>query len=237
MTSAVVTGAGQGLGRAIARRLAADGHDLVLVDVDAVRADEVADELGGRAVVCNVSEPAGVAAIGRDLDEVAVLVNNAGIYRLGSIVESSEEDLRAVVDVNLLGTVWCTRALTPHLRAGRGSVVNLSSGAATTCSPGLGTYPASKAAIEALTRQLALELAPDVRVNAVAPGLIRTEGTDANYRDGRDETRARAVPLGRIGTAEDIADVVAFLCSSAARYMTGQVLRVDGGLTAGRSGL
>ena len=117
-------------------------------------------------------------------------------------------------------------------------IVNLSSNASFSNSPGIGIYPPSKAAVESLTKQTALELgARGIRVNAVGPGMIQTEGTRANYEGDRGAQRARAVPLGRTGWPEDIADVVGFLASDDARYVTGQVLYVDGGLSAGRAAL
>jgi 3-oxoacyl-[acyl-carrier protein] reductase len=121
---------------------------------------------------------------------------------------------------------------------GGGSIVNLSSGAAWTNSPGVGIYPASKAAVESLTKQMAIEWGPQgVRANAVGPGLIVTEGTQANYQGERRVERGRPVPLRRVGEPQDIADVIAFLCSDDARYVSGQVVYVDGGVTAGRESL
>ena len=236
--TAVITGAGQGLGRAMAQRLRADGYAIVVLDIDLAAAQATAAPLDGRAFAVDVTDASQVDAVAADLGDIAVLVNNAGIYRLASYEASSVDDLRAVVEVNIMGTALCTRAFAAGLRAGDGgAIVNLSAGAAVTCSPGLGTYPATKAAIEAMTKQTALELAPLVRVNAVAPGMVQTEGTAGSYTDGRADRRAKAVPLGRVGDPTDIADVVGFLCSPAARYVTGQVIGVDGGVSAGRSGL
>jgi 3-oxoacyl-[acyl-carrier protein] reductase len=237
MGIAVVTGAGQGLGRATAQRLAKDGHHVVAVDVVGERAAATAQLVGGDWRECDVTDRAAVAAMASTLDGCEVLVNNAGIWRFHSILEMSEDDARAVLDVNVLGILWCTQALVPLMRsAGRGSIVNLSSGAAYTHSPGLGAYPATKAAVESLTRTMALELGPDgIRANAVGPGLIVSDGTAANYDGERAAERAKGVPLGRVGAPEDIADVVAFLCSDDARYVNGQVVYVDGGITAGRA--
>jgi NAD(P)-dependent dehydrogenase (short-subunit alcohol dehydrogenase family) len=147
----------------------------------------------------------------------------------------SPEDARAVYDVNVLGIVWCTQAFVPKLReGGGGSIVNMSSGAAWTHSPGLGLYPATKSGVESLTRTMALELGRDnIRANAIGPGLIVSDGTAANYSGERAAQRARGVPMGRVGTPEDIADVVAFLCGDDSRYVSGQVIYVDGGITAG----
>lgn len=165
-------------------------------------------------------------------------MNNAGIFRPGSVAEITEEDAAAVLGVNLLGTLWCIQAFAPAMAAaGGGAIVNLSSAAAATCTPGIGLYPSSKAAVEALTRQLALELGPErIRVNAVAPGMVLTEGTAGSYAGAEGERRSRHVPLRRVGDPDDIAEVIAFLASSAARYVTGQVLYADGGTTAGMPG-
>ncbi len=237
MGTAVVTGAGQGLGRAIARRLAADGHQIVAVDMNPDTAAATAEELDGRWLQCDVSDWVAVEALAASLDQVDVLVNNAGIWVFAAMDSMTSEDVRRVLEVNLIGTFHCTKALAPLMGTGS-SIVNLSSNAAYSNPPGVGIYPASKAGVESFTRQSALELGSrGIRVNAVGPGLIRTEGTEANYRGERDAQRARAVPLGRTGRPDDIANVVGFLASTDADYVTGQVIYVDGGLSAGRAAL
>lgn len=236
MPVAVITGAGQGIGRATAHRLSADGFEIVAVDVDRQRAEDTAAAIGGRAVAADVRHEESTVALAESLESADVLVNNAGIWHKLSLAESTHEQLRNVLEVNVVGTVNCTKALAPLLsRAPDPAIVNLSSGAAVTNSANLGTYPASKAAVESLTRQWAMELAP-IRVNAVGPGMVVTEGTRENYEGKAGELRARAVPLGRVGTPEDIADVIGFLVSADARYVSGQVIYVDGGLSAGSSG-
>ena len=233
---AVITGAGQGLGRAIAKRLAADGLEIVALDLDGERASATADACGGTWRQLDVRDPAAVTAAAAEVGPVDVLVNNAGIWHKRSLAASSQEHLQDVVDVNLMGVVHCTKAFAGALAEGEAPcIVNLSSGAAATSSPNLGTYPATKAAVESLTRQWALELAP-VRVNAVGPGMIVTEGTAENYEGKAGELRALAVPLGRVGAPDDVADVVGFLVGPNARYVSGQVIYVDGGLSAGMLG-
>ena len=159
--------------------------------------------------------------------------NNAGIWRPQQLEEVSIQDQEDVVNVNLMGTLICTKAALPSLfNSSRGNIVNLSSLAARTKSPGLGLYAASKSAIETLTKQWAVEIAP-IRVNAIAPGLILTEGTGVNYQGDMKDKRANAVPLKRVGEAIDVANAAAFLVSEDASYVTGQIIDVDGGLGSG----
>lgn len=233
--TAVVTGAGRGIGRAVAERLARDGFAVVAADRDGAAAKETAALVGGRAVECDVSDEASVAALADEVEELRVLVNNAGIWRFTPIAHTSVDDVMDVLRVNVLGTLLCTKHLAPKMMAsGGGSIVNLTSITARAVTPAVGIYPASKAAIIALTKQTALEFASGgVRANAVGPGMIVTEGTLATYGDTA-ETQAAAgavLPLGRLGEPADIADVISFLASDDARYVTGQVLFVDGGLT------
>ena len=238
MSLAVVTGAGQGIGRAIALRLAADGYEVVAVDLDGDRAAETAEQTGGRSAVCDVGDDLTVAALAKGMGDVEVLVNNAGIWRVGAFLDATAGDIAEVIRVNLLGTALCCHAFAPVIAGrGGGSIVNISSAAVAMCAPGTEVYPATKGAVEILTRQLALELGGSgIRVNAVGPGLILTEGSAPNYAGSKRAEREANIPLHRIGRPEDIANAVAFLVSDQASYITGQWLHVDGGIGAGRSG-
>ena len=235
MPIAVVTGAGQGLGRADSLRLASDGFDVMCLDLDADRAAETAELCGGTAYRCDVTDRDEVFAVAERIGGCFALVNNAGIWNFPSILDVDERLMQSVIEVNIKGIVWCCQAFVPFMRAGGGgSIVNMSSGAAWTNSPNVGIYPATKAAVESLSKTLALELGPDgIRSNAIGPGLIVSEGSAANYEGERRSQRAQGVPMKRVGDPTDIADVVSFLCSNDSRYVSGQVIYVDGGITAG----
>ncbi|MFE9626266.1 SDR family NAD(P)-dependent oxidoreductase [Streptomyces sp. NPDC006527] len=239
----VVTGGSRGIGAAVCRRLAAEGHDVAVGYVrDAGAAEAVADavrEAGVRAVaVCgDTSVEADVErlfAVAEDrLGPVTGLVNNAAVTGpFGRLADTDTADLRRVVDVSLLGVLLCARRaaqlMTPR---GSGVIVNISSAAATLGSPGEYVhYAATKAGVDALTVGLSKELGADgIRVNAVAPGVIDTEIHAAMGDPDRPRRAAASIPLGRAGHAEEIAAAVAWLMSPDASYTTGAVLRVAGG--------
>lgn len=223
MALAVVTGAARGLGAAIAERLAADGFDVVRLDVEG----------GDGVTACDVADAAAVERVAHEVGPVDVLVNNAGIWRFGPLETADPHVVARVMAVNFGGTFHCTQAFGRSMLDRGGSIVNLVSVAAHSPNPQVGAYSASKAAVLALTRQTAVEWGPrGVRANAVGPGFVPTEGTHDVYRDPAVcEVRANAVPLRRLGRPDDVADVVSFLCSSAAAYVTGQVIYVDGGVS------
>lgn len=241
--SVVVTGGGHGLGTAIARAAAGAGWTVGVLDQDEAAASGVADDLGTRgvALVADVTEE---AALERALERFAAatgapapdaLVANAGIVRFGPLLDLGADAWRSVVEVNLTGTFLTARAVARRMiDAGRpGAMVTVTSMNGVAPGPNAGAYGATKAGVARLTQQMALEWGPHgIRVNAVAPGLIDAGMSEAVYAD--DEVRRRRaerVPLGRLGTAAEVADVVLFLLSDAAAYVHGTELLVDGGVT------
>lgn len=231
---AVVTGGGRGIGRECAVRLADDGYHVTVLDADAESAKSAAAAIDGAAVRVDVTDEAAVAAVAANLAELDVLVNNAGVWEFTTLADTTAAQFHRVMSVNVLGTLLSTRAFAPVMAAsGGGSIVNLTSVVGTAVRPGFGIYPASKAAIVAVTRQTALEYAAaGIRANAVGPGLVRTEGTRGTFGvdAGEEAALGALLPLGRLGEPADVADVVSFLASAASRYVTGQVIYVDGGL-------
>jgi len=235
---AVITGAGRGIGRATAAALAADGYRVILADL---RFDEdarqIAKSSGGDAVECDVTEPASVRELAAGIDSLDLLVNNAGVWQFSSLADTDVEHYRRVMDVNVLGNLLCTQHLAPIIVAGGGgSIVNVTSFLAEVPRANSGIYPATKAAIIALTKQAAVEYAEvGIRVNAVAPGLVYHDGAAALFPADPAERARRGgfLPLGRLAEPADIAGVVAFLASDAARYITGQTLYADGGISVG----
>ena len=252
---AIVTGAGRGIGRAIALAAASAGCRVGVLDHDAALAVAVAaasnDQGNGHAdgngsssgpereAVPLVADVADEAAVERALDAFGAVpdlwVNNAGIVRFGPLLDQAVTDWRSVVDVNLTGTFVGARAAARRMVAAgvAGSIVNITSMNGVAPGPNAGAYGATKAAVALLTQQMAVEWGPKgIRVNAVAPGLIDAGMSEPIYADPEfRQRRGSKVPLGRLGTAEDVAAVVLFLASPGAAYVTGQNILVDGGVT------
>jgi len=242
---ALVTGAARGIGAAIAERLAADGASVAINYVTSKEdAEALAERIRGnggkaKAIQADIGNPsqakAFVDAAVKEFGRLDILVNNAGKFHIGPIGTVDEADVRLQFAVNVDGPIFATQAAASHFSSEGGRVINVSSIAATHSLPGLSVYSATKAALDALTRVWATELGPrGVTVNAVAPGLVDTAMLKAaTPRMGGEEAVKGMVartPLGRLGTPSDIADVVAFLASPDARWVTGQVLDTTGGL-------
>ncbi|MBI5442673.1 MAG: 3-oxoacyl-[acyl-carrier-protein] reductase [Deltaproteobacteria bacterium] len=233
----LVTGSTRGIGRAVAAHFAAGGARVALTGRSQEAAASVAAALSGEtlALALEVSDPASVSAavdqVVRAWGGIDVLVNNAGITRDNLILRMKLEDWRAVLDANLTGAFLCCKECLRHMiRARAGVIINISSVVGEMGNPGQANYCASKSGLEGLTRSLAREYANrNIRVNAVAPGFIATDMTDALGEDAKDALLSQ-IPLGRLGTPEDVARVVGFLASEGATYVTGQVLHVNGGM-------
>ena len=237
---ALVTGAAQGIGKAVALLLARNGADIVVSDVNLEKAEETAREiegLGQRALATktNVADANDVermvqAALER-FGRIDILVNNAGITRDKLLLRMSDEDWDAVLGVNLKGTFLCTRAvIRPMAKQKSGKIVNIASVVGAMGNAGQANYGASKAGVIGFTKTVAREYAPrGINVNAIAPGYIETPMTEALPDKAKEELK-RLIPMDRLGKPEDVAEAVLFLVSEASNYITGQVLHVNGGI-------
>jgi 3-oxoacyl-[acyl-carrier protein] reductase len=237
---AIVTGAAQGIGRAIALLLAKEGAHIVVSDINLPKAQETAQEIGalGRKalpiqvnVVRLEDVEKMVTAVIEHFGRVDILVNNAGITRDRLILRMTEEDWDAVLDVNLKGTFNCTKAVLRHMAKQKsGKIVSIASVVGEMGNAGQGNYAASKAGVIGFTKSMAREFAQrGININAVAPGYIETAMTDAIPEAAREEWK-KWIPMQRFGQPEDVAQAVLFLVSEASSYITGQVLNVNGGI-------
>lgn len=242
MKAALVTGASRGIGRACALRLARDGYAVAVNYAhNASEAEEVLrliEAEGGRGMLCqaDVSDPNAVKTMMREVvksfGQLDLLVNNAGIVRDEYLLMVQEKTLDDCMDLNVKGYIYCAQqAVLKMFRRKCGAVVNISSVSGTFALPGQSVYSATKGAVNALTRTMAKELAPyGIRVNAVAPGFIETDMLDALPEEKKEEY-LKAIPMHRLGQAQEVAGVVSMLVSDACAYMTGQILTLDGGLS------
>lgn len=238
--TAIITGASRGIGLGIAERLVADGARVVITGRKQEGLDEAVAHLGGPGVALAVAGKTDdtehqVETVRRAVESFGsldLLVNNTGINPwFGPMIELELDVARKVVEVNCLAALsWVQQAHRAWMKEHGGRVVNISSHSALQSSPGVGIYGASKAMLVAMTKLLAVELGPDVRVNAVAPAVVRTRFAAALY-EGREQEISAAYPLKRLGEPEDIGSAVAFLLSDDAALITGELMVVDGGVT------
>jgi NAD(P)-dependent dehydrogenase (short-subunit alcohol dehydrogenase family) len=238
--TAIVTGASRGIGLAIAQTLAAGGANVVLTSRSQEPADEAAKQVEGPGTAVGfqahaTDEDAARACVDFAIERFGsldILVNNAGTNpAFGPLIDIEKSRFAKTLDTNLWGPIlWTSLAVKAWMGEHGGSVVNVSSVAGLRPSPGIGLYGVSKAALIRLTTELAVELGPRIRVNAVAPAVVKTKFATALY-EGREEQVSAAYPLKRLGVPEDIGGAVAFLLSDQASWVTGQVLVLDGGVT------
>jgi len=239
----LVTGAGGGIGRQIARRLASEGMAVAVLDRDRASAENAAAEIGGVALTADVTSPeevgGAVESVLSRFKKIDLLVNNAGIAWMGPALDMPLAALQAMLRVNVEGVFIVSRAVLPHMIARRsGSVVNLASWAGKTGNANFAGYSASKFAVIGLTQALAREMAPHgIRVNAICPGIVidtsmRTAIEAQQRHYGLPETveREKSIPIGRVSVPDDVARIAAFLASDEAAYMTGEAINLSGGL-------
>jgi 3-oxoacyl-[acyl-carrier protein] reductase len=230
--NALVTGASRGIGRAIAAELGRAGASVVLsYRTGAEEAESLAAEIGGRAVQADVSEADSARSLVEEAGDIDVLVNNAGVTRDGLLVRMSDEDWQTVIDTNLASVFYtCRAAVRGMMKKRAGAIVNISSIVGIHGNWGQTNYAASKAGIIGFTKSLARELGSrNVRANVVVPGYVKTQLTDVLPEEAT-QAMLEATPLGRLGEPEEVAGAVRFLCSEDAKFITGAVLVVDGGL-------
>jgi 2-keto-3-deoxy-L-fuconate dehydrogenase len=238
--SALVTGAASGIGAATARELTRAGAHVLIADLNLPAAQSLAAELpNARAIAMDVTDAQSIAAALQSIDRLDILVNNAGIGLVGDITKTSEEDFTRVLRVNVHSVFLVTQAAFPLLLASHGSIVNIGSVAGSVGVKQRLAYCTSKGAVHAMTRQIAVDYPKEIRINCIAPGTVQTpfvEGyLDKYHAHEKEKVRAELVarqPIGRLGTPEDIASLVRYLCSPEAEFINGAIIPIDGGWTA-----
>ncbi len=233
---AVITGGAQGIGKAISKRLNDSGCKVVIIDVNEDIARETANQLNGDYYIADVRDMAGVSEIVDKIIEkdgkIDILINNAGITKDALLIRMEEESFELVIDINLKGVFNFSKQVVKKsmMKNRAGSIVNIASIIGIIGNPGQANYSASKGGVIALTKTMAKELCKRcIRVNAVAPGFIQTPMTD-RLPDEVKEKYKEVIPLGRLGTPDEVAEVVNFLVAESSSYITGQVINVDGGM-------
>jgi 2-keto-3-deoxy-L-fuconate dehydrogenase len=237
---ALVTGGASGIGAATCRELSRAGAHILIADLNFALAQILAAELpNATAIAMDVTDSASIAAGIRGVERLDILVNNAGIGLVGDITRTNEQDFNRVMRVNVNSVFLVTQAAFPLLLAARGAIVNIGSVAGSVGVKQRFAYCASKGAVQAMTRQIAVDYPKELRINCIAPGTVQTpfvEGyLDKYHAHEKEKVRAELVsrqPIGRLGTPEDIASLVRFLCSSEAEFINGAVIPIDGGWTA-----
>jgi 2-keto-3-deoxy-L-fuconate dehydrogenase len=236
----LITGGASGIGAATARELSRAGAHVLIADLNLSAAQSLAAELpNAKAVAMDVTDAASISAVAQDIDHLDILVNNAGIGLVGDITRTSEEDFARVMRVNVHSVLLVTQAFFPLLLASHGSIVNIGSVAGSVGVKQRFAYCASKGAVHAMTRQIAVDYPKELRINCIAPGTVQTpfvEGyLDKYHAHEKEKIRAELVarqPIGRLGTPEDVASLVRYLCSREAEFINGAVIPLDGGWTA-----
>jgi 2-keto-3-deoxy-L-fuconate dehydrogenase len=237
---AMVTGGASGIGEATSRVFAAAGASVLIADIDLARAEKLAAELpGARAVKCDVTDEAGVRDLFASLDRLDVLVNNAGIGLVGNVEETETADFERLMRVNVTGPYLITRYAMPHLLKANGRIVNIGSVAGLIGVKKRFAYCATKGAVVAMTRQLAVDYPTQIRVNCICPGTVDSpfvEGYLEKYhKHEKEKVRAELnsrQPIGRLGKPEEIAHMALYLASDEAGFVNGSVVAIDGGWTA-----
>ena len=234
MPSMIVTGAAHGLGKCIAEHAARAGYKVGVLDLVLEQAQKVADDIGGVALVADVSDASSVEKAFFKFDETPdVLINNAGILRTGPLLDHGVEDFRRVIDINLSSVFIVAQFAARRMKdAGGGCIINMSSVNGINPSTNCGAYATTKAGVIALTKQMSLEWGEhNIRVNSIAPGFIDA-GMQAPFFENPDvrKLRSDAVPLKRLGSADDVAECALFLASDKAGYISGENITVDGGV-------